>query len=60
MKKTMLELSVFTENGFIVIEGPQYMNAHGEDTRDSIYLAPEQVDVLIKWLQEAKNELCGD
>ena len=51
MEKTMMEISVkTTEEGRIIIEQSRYES-------DVILLAPEQIDILIKWLQDAKNEI---
>ncbi len=51
MEKTMMEISVkTTAEGRIMIEQSRYES-------DVILLAPEQIDILIKWLQDAKNEL---
>lgn len=54
MEKHFFEFSVKTENGSIIIVGPFDPL---EDRADSIYLAPEQVDLLIEALKEAKSEL---
>ncbi|MEL7556585.1 MAG: hypothetical protein AAGU26_10415 [bacterium] len=54
MEKHFFEFSVKTENEAIVIEGPIDPL---EDRADSIYLAPEQVDLLIDALKEARSEL---
>ena len=54
MKKHMEEVSVQTsEEGKILIV---QANAVG-DHDDTISLEPDQVDVIVKWLQEAKTEL---
>lgn len=54
MKKHMEEVSVQTnEEGKILIV---QANAVG-DHDDTIILEPDQVDEIVKWLQEAKAEL---
>ncbi|MBL8252800.1 MAG: hypothetical protein V9G63_04790 [Candidatus Competibacter sp.] len=55
MKKDMYELSVYTENNKIFIDGRDPRQDNDEYSRVSF--PPEQVDILIQWLQEAKNEL---
>jgi len=53
MEKHMLEVKVYTaEDGCICIE----QEIPHTDTYP-ISLNPEQVDIVIKWLQEAKNEI---
>jgi len=53
MKKEMFEISVYTEDGAIYIDG----RAPGEDgssyTRVSFH--PDQTDILVQWLKEAKQ-----
>ena len=54
MEKQMPELTVRTlDSGLIEIN-------QGDPTEDySIHIHPDQVETLIKWLQEAKQELIG-
>lgn len=56
MKRQMQQVKIETTNdGTIEI----IQEAFGSD--DSVvYLAPEQVDTVVAWLREAKNELAGD
>ena len=54
MKKEMLEISVYTQEGEVVIEQPR---PHCQP--DIIFLSPEQIDAVISWLKEAKEELNG-
>lgn len=54
MRKEMLEVSVYTEGAEIIIEQP---NPYDGDER--IALLPEQIDILIAWLQEAKGAVAG-
>jgi hypothetical protein len=55
MLRQMTQLVVGTdeEQGFIFIEQPDVIS----DELAKIILAPEQVPVLIEWLQEAKEEI---
>lgn len=51
MEKTLQEISVYTNENYICIKQPT-MN---ED--DAIVAVnPEQIDILIKWLKEARKE----
>ncbi len=52
MEKEMLNLSVTAEDGYIYIS--QKDNLGAEYT---VTLRPEQSDLLIKWIQEAKEQL---
>ena len=54
MKKEMLEVKVYTQGSEIIIEQPM---PHSDS--DVIFLAPEQIDIIISWLKEAKEELNG-
>jgi len=54
MKKEMLEVSVYTQAPEVIIA---QSNPHGEP--DRIFLVPEQIDIIISWLKEAKEELNG-
>ena len=55
MLRQMTQLVVGTdeEQGFIFIEQPDVV----ADEPAKIILAPEQVPVLIQWLQEAREEI---
>lgn len=55
MDKGMLEVKVATQGLNIFIEQPNYS---GNDP-DSILLTSEQVDTVIAWLKEAKEEVNG-
>jgi len=55
MKKRMETVEVSTSEGSVLITQPNYGN---DDVIISI--PAEQIDALIKWLQEAKHELLGD
>ena len=54
MNKKMEDISVRTNDGLIEISQP--------DTTVSdvlpIFIHPDQVDLLVKWLHEARDELC--
>jgi len=52
MEKGMEAITVKTEKGMVWIEQPDY---GGGSPR--VCIPPEQVDTLIAWLQEAKEEL---
>ncbi len=54
MKKKMLEVQVYTQNSEVIIE---QSCPHKES--DMIFLSLEQIDAVISWLQEAKEELNG-
>ena len=53
MDKEMFEIRVTTDKGKIFIEQPIPM----EDGPNSIIVSPEQVEGLINWLKEARDEL---
>ncbi len=56
MKKTMNGISVYTtDDGQITIDTPT-----GFGELESVVISPEQVEVLIKWLLEAKDEIVGE
>jgi len=55
MKKQMLEVSVFTQDSEVVIEQP----CPFQNEPDRISLSPGQIDIIISWLKEAKEELNG-
>jgi len=58
MKKQMCEITVkTTEEGYIELIGPEYQDAEHELTNDSIRLLPDQIDTIVSWLKEAKEEL---
>jgi hypothetical protein len=58
MQKSMLEINVTTADKLIVIEGPNYKDGPDDMMKmDSITVSPDQVDILIQWLKEAKEEL---
>ena len=48
----MYDVSVTSQDGVIYIEQPS-----GEDQNESVMLHPEQIDLLVRWLREAKNEI---
>ncbi len=52
MKKEMREISITTDEEKIFITQPVPMN---DD--DTVVILPEQVDILIEWLKEAKAEI---
>ena len=52
MKKRMEEVEVRTEKGAIYIEQPVF----GQNDPACILISPEQIDMLVNWLQEAKEE----
>lgn len=55
MHRAMHPVEVSVENGLIYIT----QESHG--TYDQVVcLHPDQVDILIRWLQEARNELETD
>ncbi len=51
----MHRITVKTENGEVVLLGDQAVDP--KEYRAFISLHPEQVDLLVKWIEEAKNEL---
>lgn len=55
MDKDMYEISVWTEDGKVCIIG----RPPGDDGNGygRVTVPPEQIDMLITWLQEAKAEL---
>ena len=53
MKKAIQPLSVRTQGGEILIE----QDLGADDDSQSILIEPEQVPILIEWLQEAVKEL---
>ena len=57
MKKQMPAVHVgTTDNGYIEIGGPDARN----EMLNSVRVTPEQVDILVKWLGEARKELLGE
>ena len=58
MKKEMYELSVYTEDNTVVIDGRK----PGDETDgySRVTFPAEQVDILIQWLQEARDELLSN
>lgn len=54
MLKTMLEVRVSVSEGKIIIDGPETPQY---DINPSVEIHPDQVDILIGWLQEAKKEI---
>ena len=58
MHKNMFEISVYTEEGNIVIDGRE----PGDDEQGygKVSVPPEQVEVLVNWLNEAKKELLAN
>ncbi len=49
-EKRMYDIKVSASNECIRIESPDY-----GDGVDSVYIPVEQVDIVIQWLQEAKE-----
>lgn len=56
MKREMLYVSVETDKSGN-IELSQYQE--DSEDRDVISIIPEQVDILVRWLQDAKKETAG-
>ncbi len=54
MNKKMEEVAVSTNDGLIEIDQPSNQNNNDYP----IIIHPDQVDLLVKWLQEAQKELC--
>jgi hypothetical protein len=52
MKKTMYDVSVTSQDDVIYIEQPSI-----DDQNESVMLHPEQIDLVVRWLKEAKNEI---
>ena len=52
MEKRMEEITVKTEKGMIWITEPDY-----GDGSPMISFPPEQADIIIAWIKEAKEEL---
>jgi hypothetical protein len=59
MQKSMLEIHVKTSEGRIIIEGPEDTASPEDLMSATIAISPDQVDILIKHLKEARNELLG-
>ena len=60
MQKEMREVAVTTADNMIVIESNDPPDGPNNEIHyNCISIAPEQVDILIQWLKEAKNELIG-
>ncbi len=55
MEKKMVQVAVRTEKDMIEI----FQDDHTSELGNSVFIYPEQVDIIIKWLQEAKAELSG-
>ena len=53
MKKEMLDMKVSTLDENILIE----QSARGAENDSVVVIFPEQVDILIEWLKEAKAEI---
>jgi hypothetical protein len=53
MEKSMSEITVKTDKELVMIIQP---NMQSEDYKDMIFLNKCQVDLLIKWLIEARDE----
>ncbi len=52
--KKMEEVIICTNNGLIEVSQPNHI-----DTNDfPVIIHPDQIDLLVKWLQEARDELC--
>ena len=52
MSWKMEEIAVHTDNGIIYITQPNPQS----ETDDTIMISPDQVDILIDWLKQAKEE----
>jgi len=53
MHKQMNEVSVYTtEDGNIVVQ-----SAGGYQEWDTVLITPEQADIVVRWIREAKAEL---
>jgi len=52
MKKTMYDVSVASQDGIIFIEQPSQ-----DENGECVMLHPEQIDLVIKWMREAKSEI---
>ena len=57
MDKRMGKIDVKTRGGKILILGEPFVEEHDGQIRSCVDIAPEQVDLLVKWLNEAKDEL---
>ncbi|HNR14123.1 MAG TPA: hypothetical protein PKM59_12505 [Thermodesulfobacteriota bacterium] len=53
MKKEMYEITVSTDGGVIAIDGRE----PGSEEYDRVKFPPEQVETIVQWLKEAKDEL---
>ena len=56
MRKEMCNITVYTSDQVYICISGEY--SPGEV--DTVNVSPDQVDVLIKWLQEAANELTNN
>ena len=56
MKKEMAAIRVTTDSGMIHISQPDPI----DEITPLIIIPPDQVDVIVKWLQEAKAEIEGN
>ena len=54
MRKQMMEVSVYTQDSEIIIEQPIPFEGASQ-----IILDLAQIDIVISWLKEAKEELNG-
>ncbi|MBT4286181.1 MAG: hypothetical protein HOD92_02500 [Deltaproteobacteria bacterium] len=48
----MYDVSVTSQDDVIYIEQPSI-----DDQNESVMLHPEQIDLVVRWLKEAKNEI---
>ena len=55
MKKQMLEVRVYTKDSEVIIEQPYPFHT----APSMIILSPEQIDIIVSWLKEAKEALNG-
>ena len=61
MQKEMKEIAVSTTEDMIVIESNDPPDGPNNKIHyNCISIAPEQADILIQWLKEAKNELMNE
>lgn len=57
MNREMRQVKVYAHEGEVCIS--QGEDGPHDDTVSVVYLKPEQIDILIDWLKEAKTEATG-